>query len=207
MAVRHYLAVIERAADGYGVFFPDLPGCTSGGSTLEEAAINAEEALRGHVEVSIEEGQALPAPSGLDDMHVDPEVDEATRLLVRVDMPGATVRVNITVPDDVLAAVDRFVEREGFTRSGFFTQAAREKMARERAGYAPELFARSARRDFAFAPEPETSVAERIAKEIAEQMAALRPRHTVGETGRTRKAGAPPIRKTGKSASRAPAKR
>lgn len=133
MAARHYLAVIERAAEGYGVFFPDLPGCTSGGATLEEAAVNAEDALRGHVEVSVEEGQALPAPSSLDDVHVDPDIDEAARLLVRVDMPGAAVRVNITVADDVLAAVDRHVEREGFTRSGFFTQAVQEKMKRDRA--------------------------------------------------------------------------
>jgi predicted RNase H-like HicB family nuclease len=136
MAARHYLAVIERAAEGYGVFFPDLPGCTSGGATLEEAAVNAEEALRGHVEVAVEEGQALPAPSGLADVQVDPDVDEAARLLVRVDMPGAAVRVNITVPDDVLASVDRHVEQQGFTRSGFFVQAAQEKMRRERGGHA-----------------------------------------------------------------------
>jgi predicted RNase H-like HicB family nuclease len=136
MAARHYLAVIERAADGYGVFFPDLPGCTSGGATLEEAAVHAEEALRGHVETAVEEGQALPAPSGLDDVQVDPDVDEAARLLVRVEMPGAAVRVNITVPDDVLAAVDRHVEQQGFTRSGFFVQAAQEKMRRERRPYA-----------------------------------------------------------------------
>jgi predicted RNase H-like HicB family nuclease len=136
MAARHYLAVIERAAEGYGVFFPDLPGCTSGGATLEEAAVHAEEALRGHVETAVEEGQALPAPSGLDDVQVDPDVDEAARLLVRVEMPGAAVRVNITVPDDVLAAVDRHVEQQGFTRSGFFVQAAQEKMRRERSPYA-----------------------------------------------------------------------
>jgi predicted RNase H-like HicB family nuclease len=135
MAARHYLAVIERAAEGYGVFFPDLPGCTSGGATLEEAAVNAEEALRGHVEIAVEEGQTLPAPSGLDDVQVDPDVDEAARLLVRVDMPGAAVRVNITVPDDVLASVDRHVEQQGFTRSGFFVQAAQEKMRRERSPY------------------------------------------------------------------------
>lgn len=135
MAARHYLAVIERAAGGYGVFFPDLPGCTSGGATLEEAAVNAEEALRGHVEIAVEEGQALPAPSGLDDIQVDPDADAAARLLVRVDMPGAAVRVNITVPGDVLASVDRHVEQQGFTRSGFFVQAAQEKMRRERGGH------------------------------------------------------------------------
>ncbi len=133
MAVRHYVAVVERAAGGFGVFFPDLPGCTSAGATLHEAALNAEEALQGHVEASVEHGHPLPEPSALDAVEVDPEVDEAARLLVRVEPPGATVRVNLTVPEDVLAAVDRHAERRGFSRSGFFVQAAREKMRRDRA--------------------------------------------------------------------------
>ena len=36
-----------------------------------------------------------------------------------------TVRVNVTLPADVLAQIDRFAERRGYTRSGFLTQAAR----------------------------------------------------------------------------------
>lgn len=40
-----------------------------------------------------------------------------------------TVRVNITLPADVLAEIDRFAEREGFTRSGFLAQAAKKAMA------------------------------------------------------------------------------
>ena len=50
MPVRHYPAIVEGDAEtGYSVFFPDLPGCTSGGDTLQEAALNAEEALAGHI--------------------------------------------------------------------------------------------------------------------------------------------------------------
>ena len=44
-----YLAVLEPDNDGYGVFFPDLPGCVSYGNNLEEAQINAKEALELHV--------------------------------------------------------------------------------------------------------------------------------------------------------------
>ena len=47
MAVVHYPAIVERAGAGYSVFFPDLPGCTSAGATIQEAARNAEEALAG----------------------------------------------------------------------------------------------------------------------------------------------------------------
>ena len=46
MPICHYPAIIEGDEDtGYSVFFPDVPGCTSGGDTLQEAALNAEEAL------------------------------------------------------------------------------------------------------------------------------------------------------------------
>lgn len=34
----HYPAIIERGPEGFGVFFPDLPGCVSAGDTQEETA-------------------------------------------------------------------------------------------------------------------------------------------------------------------------
>jgi hypothetical protein len=38
MPIVYYPAIIERGRRGYGVFFPDLPGCTSTGRTVTEAA-------------------------------------------------------------------------------------------------------------------------------------------------------------------------
>lgn len=40
-----------------------------------------------------------------------------------------SVRINITLPADVLGEIDRYAEREGFTRSGFLAQAAKKAMA------------------------------------------------------------------------------
>ena len=108
MALAFYPAVIEAAADGgYGVFFPNLPGCTSGGDTLQEAARNAEEALQAHIELSAEHGEAVPPPSDLAAIAADPDIREAARLLVRVEMPGRAVRVNITLPEGLLAEAVR----------------------------------------------------------------------------------------------------
>jgi predicted RNase H-like HicB family nuclease len=87
MAIRHYPAIIEGdTKSGYNVFFPDLPGCTSGGETLQGAALNAEEALAGHVDLMLQAGEALPEPSILDMLPrpVEPDVIEVARLLVRV---------------------------------------------------------------------------------------------------------------------------
>ena len=40
-----------------------------------------------------------------------------------------SVRINVTMPADVLDQIDRYAEREGFTRSGFLAQAAKKAMA------------------------------------------------------------------------------
>jgi predicted RNase H-like HicB family nuclease len=51
-AMTHYIAVIEDAGPEYavGVWFPDLPGCTSGGDDLDEALRNAPEAMALYLE-------------------------------------------------------------------------------------------------------------------------------------------------------------
>ena len=82
MPIVYYPAIIERSRRGYGVFFPDLPGCTSAGDTVAEVAINAEEALAGHLLVSEEHGDELAAPSELHAVEVDPDVDEVALSLV-----------------------------------------------------------------------------------------------------------------------------
>lgn len=128
MPTLFYPAVIERAGDGYSVFFPDLPGCTSAGSTVTEAALAAEQALAGHVIETVRHGEDLPLPSELDAVEPDPEVDEAARLLVRVELPGKAVRLNITLDEGLVAAIDKVARN----RSGFLAEAAREHLVRVR---------------------------------------------------------------------------
>lgn len=130
--VRYYPAIIEQAEDGYGVFFPDLPGCTSAGASLQEAARNAEEALQGHIDVTAEHGETVPDPSELDRIVTEPDVVEVGRILVRAELPGRSVRVNITLPEELLSALDRYAARTGHTRSGLLAQAVRERMQRDR---------------------------------------------------------------------------
>jgi predicted RNase H-like HicB family nuclease len=114
------------------VFFPDLPGCTSAVATLQDAALNAEQALQAHIDLSVEQGDAIPEPSGLDRIAIDSDVVEVARILVRAEPPGRAVRVNITIPEDLLAAVDRCAAWTGYSRSGLLAQAVRERMGRDR---------------------------------------------------------------------------
>lgn len=129
MATAYYPAIIERGSEGYGVFFPDLPGCTSAGDTIQEAARNAEEALSGHLIVSAAHGDKIPAPSELDAIERDPEVDEVARILVRAELPGRAVRLNITLDEGLVAAIDKVAKN----RSGFLADAAREALRRHSA--------------------------------------------------------------------------
>lgn len=125
MATAFYPAIIERAANGYSVFFPDLPGCTSAGATLQDAARNAEEALAAHIVLSAEHDDAIPGPSDIGNVPVDPEVEEAARLLVRVERPGRALRLNVTLDEGLVAAIDQVASN----RSAYLAAAARHALA------------------------------------------------------------------------------
>ena len=129
---RYFPAIVEKSLNGFGVFFPDLPGCTSAGATVQNAALNAEEALQTHIDLSAEHGDVIPEPSSLDQIAVESDVVEAARILVRVETPGRAVRVNITMPEELLTAVDRYAARTGYSRSGLLAQAVRERIKRDR---------------------------------------------------------------------------
>lgn len=129
MSVVIYPAIVERAGNGFSLFFPDLPGCVSAGATIQETALNAEEALAGHLLVAAQYGDSVSDPSALDAVPLDPEVTEIARILVRVERPGKTVRLNITLDEGLVAAIDRVAAN----RSGFLAEAARHELAARRA--------------------------------------------------------------------------
>ncbi|MEZ0327642.1 MAG: type II toxin-antitoxin system HicB family antitoxin [Fimbriimonas sp.] len=60
--MRQYTVVLERAEDGtWGAYVPDLPGCTAGGATMDEA----KERIHLSIELWLEEMRsagAIPPP-------------------------------------------------------------------------------------------------------------------------------------------------
>ena len=125
--MRQYIALIHKNADSdFGVSFPDLPGCITAGTTLDEARDMAAEALALHLEGLAEDGEAVPDPSSLEAVMADAVNRGGVAILVPAPAQAPkAVRVNITLPEDLLAMVDRHAERGGFTRSGFLARAAR----------------------------------------------------------------------------------
>jgi predicted RNase H-like HicB family nuclease len=70
----HYLALIEEEpGKAVGVIFPDLPGCFSAGDTLQDALMNAREAIALYFEDSDAE---RPRPRTLDELKRDADVAE-----------------------------------------------------------------------------------------------------------------------------------
>jgi len=126
-----YIALIHKDADSdFGVSFPDLPGCVTAGRTLDEARAFAAEAIALHLEGLVQDGEAIPEPSSLEAIMAEAANRDAVAVLVSVpDVPEKTVRVNITLPESVLNAIDRAADRQGMTRSGFLVRAAKKEMA------------------------------------------------------------------------------
>ena len=131
--MRHYIALIHKeAGSDYGVSFPDFPGCITVGADLDEARARAEEVLALHVEGMTEDGDAVPEPGGLEQVMADRENRDGVAVLVALKSTTArAVRINVTIPEDVLDRLDRFAAERGMNRSGFLTHAARKAMDAE----------------------------------------------------------------------------
>lgn len=52
--------VIEKDADGYFAFCPELQGCYTQGESYEEVLENIKDAIRLHIEDRLEEGEVIP---------------------------------------------------------------------------------------------------------------------------------------------------
>jgi len=86
----HYVAIVEEEeGKAIGVWFPDLPGCISAGDTLDEAMLNAAEALELWAGAMIESGQTIPPARSLTDLKADPEIaqDLARHMVALIPFP------------------------------------------------------------------------------------------------------------------------
>lgn len=122
MATATYVGVVERGEHGFGVFFPDVPGCVSSGESLFAAMENGERALAVHVELLAQQGEEMP--EGSSEVAVDDDVDVASYFLAHVELPGKTVRLNVTMDEGLVARIDRVARN----RSAFLAEAARERL-------------------------------------------------------------------------------
>jgi predicted RNase H-like HicB family nuclease len=132
-----YQAPGDGPDDGWDVVFPDFPGCFTQGDTPEEAVENAKEALALHIDGMIAEELELPTSSRVNEKlpswvrDIDMAPDSLTAFL-SMEIPGGSLRINITMDKALIDRLDAAASKEGTTRSGYLAQAVREKLQRNR---------------------------------------------------------------------------
>ncbi|MGO8745588.1 MAG: type II toxin-antitoxin system HicB family antitoxin [Thermoguttaceae bacterium] len=86
-----------------------------------------KEAIELHLEGLIAEGSPVPRPGRVEQHRQDPDYRDGTWALVSIDpesLRAYAKRINITIPERILDAIDRFSQQHGQTRSGFLAEAA-----------------------------------------------------------------------------------
>lgn len=108
-----YTAILTPIEDGSGYYcrVPDLPGCLSSGSTLDEAVDMITDAASGWLCVAEDEGLDINPPTPQAQLAHDPE---ATLCLIRVDTiqyraqtDTRAVRKNVSLPAWMATLADK----------------------------------------------------------------------------------------------------
>ena len=120
--------IMHRENDVIGVSFPDFPGCVTGGRTEEEAARKADEVLTFHISGMIEDGDPIPSPRSQNELWQDLEFVDSMKdgvlFVARYELPKKAIRINISMDERLIEAIDKAAEYRGQSRSAFLTEAA-----------------------------------------------------------------------------------
>ncbi len=112
-----YPAFVDGETGAYGVAFPDIPGIVAMGETMDDALVNAEEALRDYVTETARDGGRVGEASPLE--QVSPPEGSVLVAIPLIRLSGRTVRANLTLDEGVVAFMDSEARRRGMTRKAF----------------------------------------------------------------------------------------
>lgn len=79
------IAIHKDPGSDYGVTVPDLPGCFSAGSTIDEAMLMAREAIELYLDTLVADGREIPTPSDIETLQKNPEFADAIWAIVSAD--------------------------------------------------------------------------------------------------------------------------
>lgn len=99
-----YPAWIDGERGSYGVSFPDLPGIVAMGTTVDEALLHAEEALRDYVIETERDGEPITPPTSIEEIETPTGHTLVSVPLIRLS--GRSVRANLTLDEGVAAFID-----------------------------------------------------------------------------------------------------
>jgi predicted RNase H-like HicB family nuclease len=127
--LRHYIGLVHKDANSdFGVSFPDFPGAITAASSLDEAIEMAAEALALHVEGMLTEGEAIPNPSSLEQVRVNPDYRDGMPVLVPLKSDAWAQRLQVTLPAPIVRRIDDYIATWGQSRSSFLAEAAKHEL-------------------------------------------------------------------------------
>ncbi|MDE0448790.1 MAG: type II toxin-antitoxin system HicB family antitoxin [Spirochaetaceae bacterium] len=118
-----YPAWIDGEQGSYGVSFPDLPGIVAMGTTVDEALLHAEEALRDYVNETERDGEPIAAPTSIEKIETPTGYTLVSVPLIRLS--GRSVRASLTLDEGVAAFIDGEARRRKMTRTAYIEWMAR----------------------------------------------------------------------------------
>ena len=127
--MRYFHAVVHKEEDSaFGVHFPDVPGCFSAADRMEDIIPNAIEALGLWFEDA--EDAVVPSPvEAIRDLAANDLAEGAFLVMVPwIGRHGKPARVNISLDQSMLDAIDSAAAMRRLTRSAFLAEAARNEI-------------------------------------------------------------------------------
>ena len=118
-----YPALIDGEDGAFGVVFPDIPGVVAMGSTIDEALINAEAALRDYAVETERDGDELVDASPVQFVKTPPGNQLVSIPLIRTS--GKSVRAGLTLDEEVAEFISTEARRRGMTRKAYITWVVR----------------------------------------------------------------------------------
>jgi len=121
----YYRAIFEKGEnDYYGVRFPSLDGCFSGGDSFVKAYENAQEALGLYISTMWERGKKVPS----DDMEMETLKETEQMAVVITDLkkyrPKKAVKKTLTIP----YWLNKLAEKEHINFSGVLQEALKKRL-------------------------------------------------------------------------------
>ena len=112
-----YPALIDGEDGAYGVTFPDLPGVVAMGATIDEALINAEEALRDYALEMQRDGETVAPPSAVELLSAPS--GSALVFVPLIQLSGRRIRANFSLDEGVADFIERESRRRRMTKTAF----------------------------------------------------------------------------------------
>ncbi len=114
-----YPALVDGEEGAYGVVFPDIDGIGAMGYTIDDALLNAGEALSDYAIEAERDGRPLAIPSALEDVEVPVGSALTSVLLIHVPRDKPSVRLNLVLDADVADAITSEAKRRGMSRKNY----------------------------------------------------------------------------------------